>query len=83
MDREMVVKVKESFTKLSAAQQEIITMRVWDELSYKEIAKILGKSEASCKVTFYRATLKLKEIAPLAVALFILFQSFSFEKFIK
>ena len=72
MDRELVGKVKESFAKLSADQREIITLRVWDELSYAEIAKVLGKSEASCKMAFYRATVKLRELAPLAVIFLII-----------
>ena len=77
MDRELVRKVKESFSQLNENQQEIITMRIWDELSYAEIAKILGKSEASCKVAFHRATLKLKEIAPIAIIFLMLFPSFN------
>lgn len=86
INRELISKVKKSFAKLSKDQQEIVTLRVWDELTYPEIAKVLGKSEASCKMAFYRATLKLKELAPLAVALIILFSSVSLqsvEKFIK
>lgn len=82
IDRELLRNVKESFAKLSEKQQEIITLRVWDELSYAEIGKMLGKSESSCKVAFYRATIKLKEIAPLAIVFFILFSFTSIDKFI-
>lgn len=75
IDRELVANVRASFKELSADQREIITLRVWDELTYPEIAKMLGKSEASCKMAFYRATMKLKELAPPAMAFLILFSS--------
>ena len=48
-------------------------MRIWDDLAYAEIAKVLGKSEASCKTAFYRATMKLKALAPLSAIFIILF----------
>lgn len=80
-NRELIRKVQASFGALSDDQREIVTMRVWDDLSYAEIAKVLGKSEASCKVAFYRAMVKIKQAAPLAMALMILFPSF--EKFMK
>jgi len=84
IDRELVSSVKASFAKLSDDQREIVTLRVWDELTYPEIAKVLGKSEASCKMAFYRATVKLKELAPLAAIFFVLFLSIqSVDKFIK
>lgn len=74
-DREIARKVKESFSKLSDDQREIVTMRVWDDMPYAEIAKVLGKSEGSCKMAFYRATLRLKELVPLTVVFLILFSS--------
>ena len=40
----------------------------------EEIAKMLGKSESSCKMAFYRATVKLKALAPLAMAFLILYK---------
>lgn len=75
-DRELVRKIKESFGTLSEEQREVVTMRVWDGLSYAEIARVLGKSEGSCKMAFYRATVRLKELAPLAAAVLVLFPSF-------
>ncbi len=43
---------------------EIIILRVWDELSYKEIAEIIGKNEANCKMIFRRAIAKLRQEVP-------------------
>lgn len=46
---------------LSAKQREIITLRVWEELSYKEIAAIVGGSEDSVKMAFSRGIRELRE----------------------
>ena len=46
-------------------------MRVWQELSYREIAEAIGKTEDNCKVIFSRAIKKLKQQMP--AALFIAF----------
>ncbi len=51
--------------------QELITMRLWDELSYSEIADITGKSEGSLKMQFSRAISKLKEQVHLIILLLI------------
>lgn len=46
--------VKKYLQKFSKEQREIIIMRVWDELSYKEIAEITGKSEGAIKMIVSR-----------------------------
>ena len=74
-DRELVKSVKNLFGRLTDEQREIITMRIWDELSYAEIAEIVGKSEASCKMSFHRAMVKLRELAPLALVLLVLYKT--------
>lgn len=45
---------------LSAAQREIVLLRLWDGLSYREIADLTGTTENACKVNFCRALQKLK-----------------------
>jgi RNA polymerase sigma-70 factor (ECF subfamily) len=66
-------KVQKFLTSLDEEKREIITMRVWDGLSYKEIADVLGKSEASCKMTFSRTIEKLnKEVAFALIYLLIM-----------
>jgi RNA polymerase sigma-70 factor (ECF subfamily) len=74
INKELARKVRESFTQLSPEQRDVVTMRIWDDLSYPEIAAILGKSEGGCKMAFHRAIGKLKDAAPLALALIILFK---------
>ena len=53
--------VQEYLQNLKADQREIVVMRLWDQLSYKEIAEITGKTIASCKMTFSRVMTKLRE----------------------
>ena len=60
-NKELIKQVFEQFSKLSAEQREIIMLRVWENLPYKEIAEIMGKTEASSKMAFSRAVKKLKQ----------------------
>ena len=64
-DMKLKIKIVEKYLKqLKPDQRELIIMRVWQDLSYKEIAQILGKTEASCKMSFSRAMTKLRQIMP-------------------
>ena len=47
--------------KLDERTREVIYLRITGELSFKEIATILNKSENWARVTFYRGKQKLKE----------------------
>ncbi|GAC1413566.1 MAG: sigma-70 family RNA polymerase sigma factor [Candidatus Doudnabacteria bacterium] len=66
-------KVKEYLKELPDEQRDIVIMRAWDDLSYKEIAEILNKSEASCKMSFYRTLEKIQQHFPIAAAAMLLF----------
>lgn len=55
-----LAEVKEKMSQLSEQQQEIIILRVWQQLSYKEIADIMDKSESSCKMAFSRSIKELR-----------------------
>lgn len=46
---------------LDARQREIIILRVWEEKSYKEIAEIIGGTEAGVKMAFSRGIRELRE----------------------
>ena len=48
--------------KLDELTREIIYLRITGELSFKEIATILNKTENWARVTFYRGKQKLKEV---------------------
>lgn len=64
--------LKKHLEKLTYQQREILIMRVWDELSYKEIAKILNKTESNCKMSFSRAVKNLKKELPVYLLLCLL-----------
>jgi RNA polymerase sigma-70 factor, ECF subfamily len=49
---------------LDPETRDIITMRLWDQLSYQEIAALTGKSEAALKMQFSRSINKLKQLIP-------------------
>jgi DNA-directed RNA polymerase specialized sigma24 family protein len=46
-------------------------MRLWGEMSYREISEIVGLSEANCKMIFSREIGKLR--AEMGAAVFLLF----------
>ncbi len=68
--------VKEYLGRLKAEQREIVLLRVWEGMSYKEIAQVIGKSEESCKMMFSRTIRRLREEMPLN--LFVCFLFFNF-----
>ncbi len=55
-------KVKKSLSKLKEEYREIIIMRFLDELSFTEIAQIIGKSKGNVRVITHRATEALKKL---------------------
>jgi len=74
-NQERIREVKELLEKLSAEQREIIVMRVWDGLTHREIAEILGKSEQNSKMIFSRAIAQLRG-AGLALAIILVLVNF-------
>ncbi len=66
--RNLLQKVEKYLTKLSPRQREIVTLRVWEEMSYREIAEVIGGSEDSIKVMFSRTIRELlTKLGPKAV----------------
>ncbi len=63
--------VQKLLAQLPEESQELVTMRLWDELSYNEIANITGKTEGSLKMQFSRIISKLQEQAHLIILLLI------------
>jgi RNA polymerase sigma-70 factor (ECF subfamily) len=59
-------------SQLTTIEQEIVTLRIWDDLSYKQIAGLLWKKEDNCKKTFSRALKKIQgNIVMIMLLLFI------------
>ncbi len=48
---------------LAPQQRDIVIMRVWDGLPYKEIAEVMGMSEAGVKMAFSRVMAKFQNNA--------------------
>lgn len=63
--------LQEKMSHLTPEQREILTLRFWEDLSFKEIAQILEKTEGSVKVAANRAVKSLKNYFP-ALVLFTL-----------
>lgn len=58
---------------LKPVEREILTLRIWDDLSYKHIAKLVDRKEATCKKIFSRAIVKLRaNISLLLLVLLVL-----------
>jgi RNA polymerase sigma-70 factor, ECF subfamily len=53
--REAVEQANALLAKLTEEQRQIVLLRLWDDLSYAEIAAVIGKSEGACKMAFRRA----------------------------
>lgn len=68
-----IEKAEKYIHKLNSEQRDIIMLRIWQEMPYKEIAEIMGKSEASCKMSFSRAMGELRSRMPLAALVYFLF----------
>ncbi len=68
-------RVRKALAGLKAPQRDLILMRVWDELSFKEIAALLGKTEASLKMTFYRSLTDLRDQLALLILFLLLLYS--------
>ena len=54
-NREQALQIHKHLHLLKEPYKEVFMLRIFGELSFKEIADICGKSESWAKVTFYRA----------------------------
>ncbi len=55
------IKIYQALQKLDANTREVMYLRLTGELSFKEIGKILNKSENWARVTFFRGKQKLSK----------------------
>lgn len=67
-DRQAVLRALQFLTE---HQKEIVLMRVWDELPFATIAKLLGKSEGAVKIAFYRSLQDLQSKLMISILLFL------------
>jgi RNA polymerase sigma-70 factor (ECF subfamily) len=71
-NKEKIEKLKIHLKKLTSDQRDVMILRVWNDMSYKEISEIVGKSEANCKMIFSRATEKIRKEQIFAILLCLL-----------
>jgi RNA polymerase sigma-70 factor (ECF subfamily) len=65
-------KIREAMKYLSAADREVLIMRLWLDLPFKEIADNLNKKEAAVKMSFGRALDRLRQkVSPELLLLFL------------
>ncbi len=70
--RDTVQKIEKYLHTLKPTQREIVMLRVWDELSYKEIAAVVGGSEDSVKMAFSRAIRTVRDTFGAKAAILVL-----------
>lgn len=71
--KEDLRRVREYLSKLSARQREIVFLRVWEDMPYKQIAEIMQETEVNCKMIFSRTIKRMRDdLGPLAVLLLLI-----------
>ena len=61
---EISEQVAQQLRTLKPHERDMVIMRVWQELSYEEIAAITGKSVSASKMTYSRTIAKLRKSMP-------------------
>ncbi len=59
--KEQILKIHECLHQMNEPYKEVFMLRVFGELSYKEIGCIFSKSENWARVTYYRAKIQIQE----------------------
>ncbi len=61
INKETAFTVHRVLHSLDEPYKEIFSLRMFGELSFKQIAELFGRTEAWARVTYHRARLKIKE----------------------
>lgn len=61
LEKEQAVAIHKILHNLEEPYKEVFHLRVFGELSFKDIGEVFGKTESWSRVTFHRAKLKVKE----------------------
>jgi RNA polymerase sigma-70 factor (ECF subfamily) len=56
---DLLKKIEEFIKEMKPPTPEIVQLRIWDEMSFVEIAEILGKNVPAVKMNYYRALEKI------------------------
>ena len=60
-NQETAFMVHKALHALAEPYKEVFSLRIFGELSFKQIAELFGKTETWARVTYHRARLKIKE----------------------
>lgn len=60
-DEEQMIKIHQILHGLEEPYKEVFQLRIFGELTFKQIAKIFGKTESWARVTYHRARIKMQE----------------------
>lgn len=61
LDKETAFAIHKLLHDLEEPYKEVFSLRVFGELSFKQIGELFGKTESWARVTYHRAKLKIKE----------------------
>ena len=61
MDRDTSFRIHVALHALEEPYREVFELRIFGELSFREVGMIFGKTENGARVTYHRARLKLQE----------------------
>lgn len=61
MKDEELANVKDAMGVVSELERDVISMRFEEDLTFSEIAEIIGKKEGACKMMFYRSLKKIRK----------------------
>ena len=62
LEKERTTEINKAIDQLKYPYKEVITLRTFSELSYKEIGETFARSEGWARTIFYRGKLQLKDI---------------------
>jgi RNA polymerase sigma factor (sigma-70 family) len=60
MNKEETLRIHQIVHKLNEPYKEVFTLRVFGELSFKQISQLFEKTESWARVTFHRAKYKIQ-----------------------
>ncbi len=61
LEKETLLQIHLILHQLEEPYKEVFSLRVFGELSFKEISKLFGKTESWARVTYHRARMKILE----------------------
>ena len=61
MSKETAFEIHKILHELEEPYKEVFSLRIFGELSFKQIGELFGKTESWARVTFHRAKVKIRE----------------------